>query len=199
MAGIQERQQAGGFAMPRATPADMPSFTQPRPGARSVSTEVTELMSTATITQALIGEDVGRDGQTISATGEKEIQRKKAQILDEAARRVSRGDKTGSDDLDRIGRFVSQMLPQGSMGSTLDQDDIFGLGTSVVTGKRGGRNTVDTHEHYRIRREVRDLKKQALMIRMRKQQEEIEEYRQMRNKELIERNVQLQTLPLATS
>ena len=156
-------------------------------------------MSTATITQALIGEDVGRDGQTISATGEKEIQRKKAQILDEAARRVSRGDKTGSDDLDRIGRFVSQMLPQGSMGSTLDQDDIFGLGTSVVTGKRGGRNTVDTHEHYRIRREVRDLKKQALMIRMRKQQEEIEEYRQMRNKELIERNVQLQTLPLATS
>ena len=174
-----------------------------RPGQRSVVTDVASIGAVSVIANGLIGTARAPDGQIPSAVGnastapaQRQAQQTKSKIMNEAAKEVQSGKPIKSSDLDRIGRFVSQLFPQGSLGNTLDQDDIFGLGISA-SGKRGGRNTVDTHEHFRVRREVRDLKKEAMRIRLRKQAEDMEEYRQMRNRELIEYNVKMQTLPLA--
>lgn len=166
---------------------------------RTVSTTAAE----AAIVSALRNEARTRDGYQLSATAgtndQKRAQEIKERVLKNAHSTISTGGTLNASDIDIIGKYVGNLLPSGSLGNVLDQEDIFGRGNvSRFGGRTGGTNTVDTHEHFRISRELSMLKAEALRVKLDTQERSTEAYRQARNKELIEYNVHMQTLPLAT-
>jgi len=155
------------------------------------------LAVTAVLSSALLAtRNANATGQDKS--DQQKLQELKANTLDKAAEEIQSGRGMTANEINAIGRFVSGILPSGSMGNALDQNDLFGRGAVSRFGNRtGGINTVDTHEHYRVSRELKRLKKEALTVRLNTQANETETYRQARNKELIDYNVKLQTLPFA--
>lgn len=163
----------------------------------AITKDIQRLATVAIISGAM--EDSGYTPATgINQTEQERLQSLKTKTLESMSDEIQAGRKVSSDDIRNIGRFVSSVLPSGGLGASLDQNDIFGRGAiSRFGGRTGGTNTVDTHEHFRVSRELQRLKLEALQVKLDTEARETEEYRQMRNRELIEHNVRIQTLPLA--
>jgi hypothetical protein len=161
----------------------------------AVSHSIDQVATVGIITNALA---TSRAASGSSRSETEKLQDLKANTLNQTREAIQAGETITANDVRNIGRFVSSILPSGGIGASLDQNDIFGRGAiSRFGGRTGGTNTVDTHEHFRVSRELRRLKLEALQVRLDTEASETEAYRQMRNRELIEHNVRIQTLPLA--
>lgn len=164
---------------------------------QAITSQVQRLATVAVISNALESSSM-RPATSFDVIEQERLQKTKINALNGAAEHIQSGKKINSTDIDNIGKFINLLSPSGGIGSQLDQSDVFSRGNVSRFGNRtGGVNTVDTHEHYRVSRELTRLKQEALQVRLNTEARETEVYRQARSRELIDLNVRLQTLSLA--